>query len=428
MIDRRSAVVLLAGVVVIAAVCGKLLDRFYADLSFLKPHDFLQYWAAGRLNATGGNPYDADQVVELQRGAVRDEDRPTFMWNPPWALAVAMPFGRLPMRTGQLLWLLAQLLAVVWAADAVWRVYGGPRKLRPVVCGGAILFYPVMNLLFMGQSGGWLLLGLAGFLVAATRGPAPLAALAALCALKPHLFVPFWLCLALNATRSRRGAVLLGWGVLAGLAAVAVAWAVNPAVWSQYLAAVFRPETAQHRPLDGWQHPLLGYRLRLLIDPSAFWVQALPALAAAVAVPVYWWVRRKDWDWRVELPRLVFVGLIAAPYGAWEHDQLVLLIPVLAAAARLANGATRAQAIVAGAVFVVLNAVALTIRFSPDFIWLPPALFAWYAGVMWFVAKQPNPPAPFPVREGGDEVCHPSPLRGGAGGGVASTAAAEVAP
>src|SRR3954451_848004 len=96
-IDRRSAVVLLAGAAVIAAVGGKLLDRFYADPTFLKPHDFMQCWAAGRLNATGGNPYDADRVVELQRGAVRDEDRPPLMWTPPWALALTMPFGSLPM-------------------------------------------------------------------------------------------------------------------------------------------------------------------------------------------------------------------------------------------------------------------------------------------------------------------------------------------
>jgi hypothetical protein len=389
-IDRRSAVVLLAGAAVIAAVGGKLLDRFYADPAFLKPHDFMQYWAAGRLNISGGNPYDADQVVELQKAAVRDEDRPTLMWNPPWALALTMPFGSLPMRTGQLCWLLAQLAAVVWVADAVWRVYGGPRKLRPLVCGGAILFYPVMYVIFLGQSGGWLLLGLAAFLVAAARGPLPIAALAALCALKPHLFVPFWLCLALNATRSRRGAALLGWGVLAGLAATLAAWAVNPAVWEQYVAAVFRPETANHRPLEGWKHPLIGYHLRFLIDPAAFWIQMVPTAAAAFGTVAYWWVRRKNWDWAVELPRLLFVGMIAAPYGAWEHDQLVLLIPVLSAAARLATAPNRVHLIVAVAVFVMLNAFALTRSESPEFIWLPPALLAWYGAVMWFLSADPG--------------------------------------
>jgi hypothetical protein len=377
-IHRRSVLVAACGVAATLAVCGLLLDRFYSDPSFLKPHDFLQYWAAGRLNATGGNPYDADQVVELQRGAVRDEDRPTFMWNPPWVLTLAMPFGMLPMRSGQLLWLLAQLAAIVWSADAVWRCYGGGARHRPFVWAGAIVFYPVMYLLFLGQSGGWLLLGLAGFLVAATRGPLPFALLTALAAVKPHLFLPFWICLALNATRSRRDAALLGLGVLAGAAAVAVAWYVNPHVWSQYFAALARPETDAHRPLAGWQHPLIGYRLRLAIDPTAFWIQMLPAAVIALLAPIDWWRRRARWDWRAELPWLLFAGLIAAPYGAWEHDQLVLLIPVLAGFARLVRFGSPVQLAFGAVVVLAVNGLALATRESQQFIWVPPALMLWY--------------------------------------------------
>lgn len=378
-LDRRSAVTLAAGSVVLLAVCGLLLDRFFSDPAFLKPHDFLQYWAAGRLNATGGNPYDADQLVELQRGAVRDEDRPTFMWNPPWVLTLAMPFGLLPMRLAQLLWLAAQLAGVVWAADVLWNVYAGPVRWRPFMWAGAILFYPVMYLLFLGQSGGWLLIGLAGFLAAAARGPVALAALTALAAVKPHLFLPFWVCLALNATRDRRQAALLGWGVAAGVAAILVAWAVNPEVWHQYLAAVTRPESDTHRPLWVWQHPLLGYRLRILLDPGAFWLQMLPAFALLATAPAYWWFRRVNWDWRTELPRLLFAGLIAAPYGAWEHDQLVLLVPVLAAFAHLARDCSRLRLVVAVGVLVAINAAAMTIRASQEFVWVPPALLGWYA-------------------------------------------------
>ena len=456
-IDRRERVVAAVGCAAIVAVCGLLLDRFYRDASFLKPHDFLQYWAAGRLNATGGNPYDADQVIELQRGAVRDEDRPTFMWNPPWVLALVMPFGLLPMRTGQLFWLLAQFAAVVWSADVIWRTYGGAAKYRPAVWAGALVFYPVMYLILLGQSGGWLLLGLAGFLVAArplspspppwgeragvrgsgrqplpqplpeaergarlsppsllgkgvgglgsSQGPLTLtlssqsggegtrragfALLTALAAVKPHLFLPFWLGLALNATQSKREAKLLFFGALAGVAAVLVAWAVNPDVWTQYFAALTRPETDAHRPLAGWQHPLIGYRLRLLTDPSAFWIQMLPAMLVAAAVPVYWWFRRATWDWRTELPRLLFAGLIAAPYGAWEHDQLVLLIPVLAGFARLMRDGTRFQLLLGAAAFAALNAVAMTLRESQEFVWLPPALLGWYVWVT--AATRPVP-------------------------------------
>lgn len=390
-LDRRSAVVATLGLAVIVAISGLLLDRFFRDPAFVKPHDFLQYWAAGRQNATGGNPYDADQLLALQRGAVRDEDRPTFMWNPPWALALTMPFGLLPMRTGQLLWLLAQLAGVVWAAGAIWTVYGGDPRFRPLVWGGALLFYPVMYLVLLGQSGGWLLVGVAAFLVAATRGPAWLAAFTALAAVKPHLFLPLWLCLALDATRSRRSASLLGWGIAGGLGMILIATAVNPAVWGEYLAAITRPETDAHRPLAGWQHPLLGYRLRLTLDPAALWVQMLPTFAVLALVPMYWWLRRECWEWRTELPRLLFAGLIAAPYGAWEHDQLVLLVPVLAAWAALARDGNRTRVLIAAGVFLAINAAALTIRASQEFVWVPPALLVWYAGVSLAVRPVPTP-------------------------------------
>jgi len=58
---------------------------------------------------------------------------------------------------------------------------------------------------------------------------------------------------------------------------------------------------------------------------------------AALAFPAYWWARRRNWDWTVETPRLVAVSILAAPYGAWGFDLVVLLVPVVRAAARLVH-------------------------------------------------------------------------------------------
>jgi hypothetical protein len=377
----RPAVVL-AGAAVILAVGGWLLARFYADPEFLPPDDFLQYWAAGRLNATGGNPYDADQLLALQQTAGRDKDRAVVMWNPPWALTLAMPFGLLPPRTAQLVWLLAQVLSIAFCADRLWALYGGDRRLRPWVIAAALGFFPTMYVVFAGQSGGWLLLGLAGLLLAATRGPAWLAVLAPLAALKPHLFIPVWIVLALEAGRTRRGLAVLAWGVGCGLVAMAIPTLVNPDVWNQYLGALTRPVDDNHPPLSGWKSPLVGWWVRMAVAPEAFWVQAVPTALAAVAVPVYWWRRRAAWDWSVELPRLVLVGLIAAPYGAWPYDQVVMLVPLAAAAARLARHGTRGRWVVAGVVLGAINAVGLVIRDGEFFVWAPPAVLAWCAWVL----------------------------------------------
>ena len=149
---------LVGGIVVVFAACGLLVNRFYTDAAFLPPDDFLQYWAAGRLNATGGDPYDADRLLELQRGAGRPADRPAVvMWNPPWVLTLAMPFGLLPPRTAQLLWLVAQFAIIVFSADRFWIGFGGEARHRAWVWGLAMMFYPVMYIVFAGQSSAWLL-------------------------------------------------------------------------------------------------------------------------------------------------------------------------------------------------------------------------------------------------------------------------------
>lgn len=388
--SRRA--VLAAAVVGIVAVGGLLLARFYSDPSFLPPHDFLEYWAAGRLNATGGNPYDADRLLPLQRSAGRPADQPAVvMWNPPWSLTLAMPFGLLPPRTAQLLWLAAQVAVLVLCADRLWAGYGGDPRRRPWVWAAALASFPTMYVVCAGQSGGWLLLGMTGLVLATTRGPAWLAVLIPFAALKPHLFVPIWIVLALEAGRTRRGRAVFGWGVACGLAAMLIPTLANPDVWNQYLAALNRPYDAVHPPLSGWRSPLIGYWVRRAVAPEAFWIQAVPTAVVLLATPAYWWARRRGWDWPAELPRLVLAGLIAAPYGAWEHDQAVLLVPVAAAAAQLVRHGTRGQVVSAFAVLGVVNAVALTIRESEYFVWVPPAVAIWYGWVMAAVRPGAKP-------------------------------------
>ena len=365
-----------AGLAIIVLACGLLLNRFYTDDSFLPPDDFLQYWAAGRLNATGGNPYDADALLELQRGAGRPSDRPAvMMWNPPWVLTLAMPFGLLPPRTAQLIWLLSQLAILVFAADRFWVRFGGDSRHRPWIFGGAVAFFPVMYLAFAGQSSGWLLLGLVG-LFATNRG---FALLLPFLAVKPHLFVPIWIVLVLEGCRGQRARVALGIGVAAGIVATVIPTAVNPDVWRQYFDAMNRPMDAAHSPLSGWKSPLIGWWVRDAIAPEAFWIQTVPTLLLAIAVPLYWWKRRVNWDWSVESPRLVLAGLIASPYGAWPYDQIVLLLPAIAGISSVLKHGSRGQLAFAFVSLGIVNAIALTIREGEYFVWVPPVVALWYA-------------------------------------------------
>lgn len=364
-----------AGVAIILLAGGMMLNRFYTDPAFLPPDDFLQYWAAGRLNATGGDPYDADQLLMLQRDAGRPVEKPAvMMWNPPWVLTLAMPFGLLSSRTAQLFWLLAQLAILIYSADHFWSAYGGESRHRPWVWGGAIAFYPLMYLVFAGQSSGWLLLGLAGLL-----SNHRLASLLPFLAVKPHLFVPIWIVLLLESIRVRRGREMLGIGLAVGIVATAIPMLVNPDVWSQYLAAMSRPVDAAHSPLSGWRSPLIGWWVRNAVMPEAFWIQAVPTVLLAIFTPLYWWKRRANWDWCVELPRLVLAGLICSPYGAWPYDQIVLLVPIAAGLAALVRNGTRIRLAAGLLALGIVNGIAMTIREGEHFVWVPPAIALWYA-------------------------------------------------
>lgn len=382
----RRLLVPVAGVIGVLALVGVLVDRFYADPTFVPPNDFLAFWAAGRLNVTGQNPYDADALWALQRSANRELDHPSVLWYPPWVLAFFMPFGKLDPRTGQLFWLAFQTIAVAGCGGVLWRLLGGSRAGIPFATAASVMFYPVMHLLLMGQSGGWLLLGITMFLAAAVTGPRWLAMGVVLMAFKPHLFVPFGIVLFLDAIFARERVKLLPYAILGIAVAIGFAADANPLVFTEYLHTLTHHD--EIRPsLADWQHPLVGYRIRSAVDISAFWIQVVPTIIVACLTPIYYLARRQTWNWAAELPVLVLAGMITAPYGAWEHDQVLLLIPVFAIAVRLSQTGSRRQISLAAVTIAIVNIAGWLMRTSPDFIIFPLIALGAYILAMRFVPK-----------------------------------------
>ena len=74
--------------------------------------DFVEYWAAGKLNLTGGDPYDPEQLhpLELQTGVIEGEA--VMMWNPPWMLIIAMPFGSLGYAFSRTFWMVLNIILI----------------------------------------------------------------------------------------------------------------------------------------------------------------------------------------------------------------------------------------------------------------------------------------------------------------------------
>lgn len=366
----RSLLVLIVG----GAALVFTTDAVVRTPGLLVPRDFLEYWSAGRVNLRGGNPYHPDELLAEQRVAEPSRTEAVMMWNPPPALAVYMPLGALGPRWAALLWTGVQFVTVFVACDLLWRVYGAPH--RRIAAAVAISFAGTWWLVAYGQNTGFILLGLAGFLHF-RRGERPLAAgaCAALTALKPHLLACFGVLLIADAV-TRRGAKSLTAGGAAVALALVAALAANPAVIGQFVEAARNPAEGAI-PLSAWMLPVPAYWLRMNLGPTHFWVQFAPCAVACVVALAYRFWAGAAFDWLRALPVVVAASFLTTPYGGWIFDLPVLLVPIVAAAAKL--GRERRFVLLAAVVTGQAAITAITFaRTGPLHLywWVAPAALA----------------------------------------------------
>jgi hypothetical protein len=374
--NRRFRLVLLSLVLVVAlAVVILQLAHSSVDLATLPVFDFIEYWAAGRLNARGDNPYDPERVHQLERDAGRDTPE-VLMWNPPWTLPLVMPFGLLPVYLGYLVWLGMLFAVLVLCLETLWRFYEGPAGQRWVAWLATFTFLPTYFALTAGQIAPLVLLGAVAFLWLERGGHGALAGCAAvLLAIKPHLSYLFWIALLLWAVQRRRWAVLLA-GSVTGLALTAMALCCNPAVLGQYWHTITTNPPAQYRS------PTLGTILREAVGGGGFGLQFVAPVLGLIWFVPYWLRHRHHWVWGDRLPLLLLVSMVTAAYGAWPFDLVLLLVPVLQRAATCWRDGSPARRWLAGGAYLAINGVALVQIVNRVewfwFLWMAPALLLLY--------------------------------------------------
>jgi hypothetical protein len=269
----------------------------------------------------------------------------------------------------------------VAAADWLWRLYGGAPDQRWVAWLVSFTFAPSIFVLVAGQFGPLLLIGFVAFLYFVRTGRDGLAgASLALAAIKPQLSLLFWLALLLWAVGHRKWRLIAG-----GLAGVAALLAVplwdNPHLLSQYWYALTQ-RTQTHSHLS----PLPAHALRLVFGHERAWLQFVPLVPGLIWLAWYWRRHRKNWNWNERLPALLFASLLAAPYGAWPFDLVVLLPAVLQATVKLSR-APRSVIATAAGWWGAVNVLAVVQVLSGVeyfwFLWMTPLLL-----VGWFLATQ----------------------------------------
>ncbi|MGC2163199.1 MAG: glycosyltransferase family 87 protein [Silvibacterium sp.] len=330
----------------------------------LAHHDTQWYWASGQLLIHHGNPYSEEAVHRMQASAGVPVYGSDVLRYPPTALFLMTPLALLGPRAGVVAWSLLMAAFLALSLLAIQAMLGPAFDRKYLLL--AWFFAPTLCCIEMGQTGVILLLGLALFLRFHNSRPLWAGAALSLCAVKPHLFLPFGVVLlAWIATRRRWGIL---WGALLALAVEsAFAMAFDPAVWMHYRTAMLT-QVFEYAPT-------LGVELRLLMDRTAMWLQFVPAAVGCVWGLWYFMRNRERWDWRTHGSILTLVSLVVAPF-AWFTDQVLAIPAILFVLLGPRRGSlTLLLAIMsAGAIEMMSTS---TLLFWP-YLWQGLAWLAWY--------------------------------------------------
>jgi hypothetical protein len=332
--------------------------------------DFVVYWATGQQLTHNANPYDRDALLRAERTAgLFSPGGAMFMRNPPSALPLVYPLGFIDFYPASVIWTFLLILCLCVSVHTLWVMQGKPDNHRYLL---GYAFGPAFICLINGQAALFALLGLVLFLRLHLTRPFIAGVSLWLCALKPHLFLPFGVVLLAWVIVSRSYKLLAGAGV-AIAASCAVAYCFDPVAWNQYLG-MLRTSGIEHDTI-----PCVSFLLRSWLAPKAIWLEYVPAALGCVWALAYFWPRRGNWDWMRDGSPLMLVSILAAPY-CWLFDQ-VLAIPALLQGAFLTRSRTLLAVL---ALFSALIEIALFCNYwksSAVYLWTTwsaPAWLVWY--------------------------------------------------
>lgn len=338
--------------------------------------DYVSYWAAGQLLLQHKNPYDAKEVFRVEQAVGYRLPRPLIMRNPPWALILAVPLGLFSVSLTGLIWMLATIAC--WRASVVLihRMLGSPpgkvHFLAYLLPGGLACIYT-------GQTSGFMLVGLTLFLYLIRWRPFLAGLALSICAMKPHLFVPFGLVLIAWTVWRRAWLVPLGTACGVG-ACLAVASIWDPHAMSHYLR-MLRTSGLGNEIIPSASFAPRGI-VFLLTHQNHIWLQMVPLVFSCAWALRYFYRNHREWDWFRHGGVLVLVSVIAAPY-AWIMDEVLLLPALIAALVKVAGDRLRVAVFVALALIGDIELQRIEIA-SFGYMWTGVAFGIWY----WWATRE----------------------------------------
>lgn len=362
------------------------------------PSDFKEYWGAFHLISRGGNPYDPQAMLGLQRSMEPGLPEALMMWNPPWLPLVLSPVLIPSYELSRFLWLLFSSLMLYLSVRMITGMLDVEKSMPHLVYLCALAF-PVLECLRLGQTGFFLLLALSGGWYYSRKGEHFLAGLMfALLGAKPHLFIFVGVLVLFSREWTRKGGFSQIWnlrflsGCIVGTMALwSLAIAVSPELPAQWVPAL-KGTVSGVTPAYRWRTATMASVLRDIFSgeqkPEQLFYLWLPCVAG-VSGTVLWKLRtynrsrvtKKPKD--ENLPLWTAVSVMLSPF-AWPFD-FVILLPLVVKAVH----STRSRSLSAGTTgfLLLLQLVSLiSLQASGDYFglwWYPLALVIMGTVMSW---------------------------------------------
>jgi hypothetical protein len=308
-----------------ALAVALMLFRFRVRI-FIAPlplNDFLFYWTGAKLFLAHADPYSMTAMTVMERSLGWTHE-PVALLYPPWVLPLIAGFGMFPFHAVHAGWRLICMVIEAASVLALWRYFGGSRRSAWIALAVLATFLPAASAEQMAQLTPLILGGFTVFLLLLKRNAFATAGITLLLlSLKPHLMYLVVAAVILWAIQERRWALLAG-AAGAFAAVTAAALSINPLALGYFQSA----------------HPALdiscgvGGVLREVFGMEHRWLQFLPTGAGAVWLAIHWRRHRHAWQWEEQVPLLLLVSLVMAPYS-WAHDFVLALPALIALAVKL---------------------------------------------------------------------------------------------
>ena len=361
-------------ILVILLLIGLLVLVREAD--HLRINDFVEYWSAARITMNGGNPYSPDELLSMENQGGWNLPQPVMMYSPPWILPLLIPFGIINRSISQLLWMLYQIGVLLFCANYIWQMYGGNKKQSWVAWIFTFTFAPVVGaVLFQGQISPLILLGLVCFFLFLDK-PKQIwlaGATFVLISIKPQVSYLFIMALLIWLIYTKRWSFLVYSLIVIVLLSIIVI-AFNPNIFFEYFEFIF------NNAPTAWATPTIGTFLRILFFPTGFQLQFLAPLIGLIWLSFYWRQHHNNWNWKNQIPLIMFVSSITSPY-IWTFDMVILLFPLLQTILWITAGKKIWIAVCIILIYTVINFLFLRLHLTFDdsvFIWFAPTLFILY--------------------------------------------------